>query len=78
MFHLRVPGAQQTHAAAQHQVADPEHPAAGAGAQHQPRHDPPAAAQSAAAHAAPGSVRPARGGRGPRHDRDHHHHGHQA
>lgn len=75
---LRLPGAQQADEASQHQVPDPQHPAAGTGSQHQPGHDPPAAAQSASSDAAPGPVRPAGGGRGPRHDRDHHHHGYHA
>lgn len=75
---LRLPGAQQAAEAPQHQVSDPQHPKAGAGAEHQPRHDPPTHPQSAASDAAAGPVRPAGGGRGARHDRDHHHHGNQA
>ncbi|XP_043965623.1 translation initiation factor IF-2-like isoform X2 [Gambusia affinis] len=78
MLSLRLPGAQQAAAAPQHPLTDPQHPAAGAGAQHQPGHDPPAHPQGAASDAAAGPVRPAGGGRGARHDRDHHHHGNEA
>lgn len=78
VFSLRLPGAQQADEAPQHQVANPQYPAAGAGAQHQPRYDPPADPQSASSDTAAGPVWSAGGGRRPRNHGDHHHNGNNA